>query len=327
MNFIIVIGVFLVIIAIAIIIFVVWSIKNTPIPSKKGRSLNTLKEIIRTEHAGTLKTIDYGHTNLSPDIQKKVLEEIIVSLSKGENPKNCKAKNYISDDFEWAEYDEWYKKFYDAGGWPPLWEDAAECFCLEQECEDISLDELLGELDKAELLTIAERFNLRKIKSKSAKFIYNKLLEVVKPDDEETKQIIRSKIKENARKSLVAEKKFLYQHTLMAIAVGTHRLNEWKGYGEKKVEFSPGPDTCQFCEELAGVYMINKSPIPGKDTHPGCRCSFTLADDNREVGASKRNEIKARYESGEWPMKRCPHCSEWTEGNSVKCRNCSKELQ
>lgn len=292
----------------------------------EGNKIDTLIEIARTEHTDTLKTIDYGCTNLSPDTQKKVLEEIALSLSKGESPKNCKAKNHIPDDFEWAEYDEWYKKFYDAGEWPPLWEDAEECFCLEQECEDMSIGELLDELNKAELLTIAERFNLVKIKSRSAKFIYNKLLEVIKPDDEETKQIICSKIKDGMRKSLVDEKKFLYQHTLMAIVSGTHKLNEWKGFGEKKVEFSPALDTCSFCEKLAGVYTINKSPIPGKDTHPGCRCSFTTVDDNQEAGASRRNEVKARYESGEWPMKRCPHCSEWTEGNSVKCRKCNKEL-
>lgn len=279
MNAIIVIFIFLVIIAIAVITFVVWSIKNTPIPSKKGRNLNTLKEIVSTEHADTLKTIDYGHTNLSSEIQKKVLEEIGLSLSKGESPKNCKAKNYIPDDFEWAEYDEWYKKFYDAGEWPPLWEAAYNYFIFEMECDDWTIDKLLDSLDKEELIIIAEKFNIRKIKSKNKKAIQDLLIDIIKPEDKDTKDIICNKLKECLHTHIVKEKKFIYQHTLMVVASETHKRNEWKGFRVKKVEFRPGPDTCSFCEELAGVYTITKTPIPGKDTHPGCRCSFTPADD------------------------------------------------
>lgn len=287
--------------------------------------IETLKKIVNIEIADEVKNFTSEGTNLTHDIFQKVIEEVAFTLTKGANPKGCKAKNHIPDDFEWIEYDEWYKKFYDAGEWPALWEDAEECFCLEQECESMSIGELLDELDKAELLTIAARFNLVKIKSRSAKFIYNKLLEVIKPDDEETKQIICSKIKDGARKSLVNEKKFLYQHTLMTIAAETHKKNEWEGRGEKKAEFFPGLDTCSFCDKLAGVYPISKIPIPGKDTHPGCRCSFTTVDNSQEAGTS-RNELKARYASGEFPMKRCPHCSEWTEGNSVQCRKCNKAV-
>lgn len=248
----------------------------------EGNKIDTIVKIVRSEHTEMLKTIDYGRTNLSSEIQKKVLEEITFSLTKGESPKNCKAKNHIPDDFEWVEYDEWYKKFYDAGEWPRRWEDAADCFFRERECESMDMDELLDELDKTELLTIAERFNLGEINGRSVKFIYTKLLEVIKPEDKETRdvtiQMIRSRIKKDLPKSLIREKKFLYQHTLMAITTATNKRNEWKASWVNKVEFSPAPDTCSFCAKLAGVYPISEVPIPGKDTHPGCGCSFIPAD-------------------------------------------------
>lgn len=180
-------------------------------------------------------------------------------------------------------YDIWCKNFSDIDEWPSWWECAREYFSFEKDCEDMDIDELLGLLNKTELLTIAERFNLGKIKSRSEKFIYNKLLEVIKPDDEETKHIIYSKIiegipKKDIPKSLVREKKFLYQRTLMFIASGTRKKNEWEGWGIKKAEFLPGLDTCSFCNKLAGIYPISEIPIPGKDTHPGCMCSFTTKD-------------------------------------------------
>jgi len=58
--------------------------------------------------------------------------------------------------------------------------------------------------------------------------------------------------------------------------------------------------------------------------HRECRCSILPLDDNQEAGAL--NEIKAKYESGIFPMKRCSNCSQWVEGNAVKCKHCSKIL-
>ncbi|MDL1938512.1 MAG: hypothetical protein HUU09_08185 [Candidatus Jettenia caeni] len=296
----------------------------TPRKAEKDNDRENLITITRMKHADKAKHITAAGTNLTPDIFQKVIEEVSHSLAKGENPKNCKAKNYIPDNFTWDKYDEWYKKFYDAGEWPALWEAAYDYFAFEMECEDLSINELLHQLDKNELLLLAEQFNIKKVTSKSKKFIQDSLLNVIKPDDKETRNIIYSKIKELLYAKMIREKKYLYQHTLMSIASQTQKRDDWKENDVTKVEFSPALDTCSFCEELSGVYTINKIPISGKDTHPGCRCSFSTHDENSNM--SSRDELKARYASGEFPMKRCPHCSKWIEGNALECRHCNKVM-
>ena len=116
---------------------------------------------------------------------------------------------------------------------------------------------------------------------------------------------------------------------ILALAVGSieitlDKLNDWGKWGEKKIGFSPAPDACPICMVVKGVYLIGKSPIPVLDTHLECRCSILPLDNDQEAGFL--NGHKAKYESGVFPMKRCPHCSEWIEGNALKCKHCNKEL-
>ncbi len=54
------------------------------------------------------------------------------------------------------------------------------------------------------------------------------------------------------------------------------RLAEWAKKGVKRVIFDPAPDCCDKCEALRGEYEINKAPILIRDTHEGCRCSYTM---------------------------------------------------
>ncbi len=61
--------------------------------------------------------------------------------------------------------------------------------------------------------------------------------------------------------------------TEMTMSAETAKLDEWREWKIKRVEFVPAPDACPLCQSLAGEYDIDKCPIPGKDTHPRDRCS------------------------------------------------------
>lgn len=59
----------------------------------------------------------------------------------------------------------------------------------------------------------------------------------------------------------------------MSMAAETAKLDEWKEWGVKMVEFLPAPDACPICMSLAGDYPIASCPVAVRDTHPRCRCS------------------------------------------------------
>jgi SAM-dependent methyltransferase len=60
--------------------------------------------------------------------------------------------------------------------------------------------------------------------------------------------------------------------TEMTMAAERAKLDEWKQWKVEMVEFVPAPDGCPICFALAGVYPIGSCPVPGRDTHPRCRC-------------------------------------------------------
>jgi len=59
----------------------------------------------------------------------------------------------------------------------------------------------------------------------------------------------------------------------MSMAAERAKLDEWKEWKVKMVEFTPAPDACPICMSLRGDYSIGKCPLPVQDTHPRCRCS------------------------------------------------------
>jgi SPP1 gp7 family putative phage head morphogenesis protein len=61
--------------------------------------------------------------------------------------------------------------------------------------------------------------------------------------------------------------------TEMGMAAEEAKIHEWMEWEVKRVEFVPAPDACPLCASLAGEYDIDKVPLPGRDTHPRCRCS------------------------------------------------------
>ncbi len=90
-------------------------------------------------------------------------------------------------------------------------------------------------------------------------------------------------------------------------------------------EVYPAPDCCPKCEEKANkkVKIETATSIDYPPFHRKCRCSIISLNDDEEAGSLAKQ--KARYASGEFPMKRCIHCKEWTAGNSVICEKCGKQ--
>jgi SPP1 gp7 family putative phage head morphogenesis protein len=70
--------------------------------------------------------------------------------------------------------------------------------------------------------------------------------------------------------------------TELTMAAEQAKLDEWKAWDVRRVEFRPAPDACPLCASLAGVYDIDKAPLPGRDTHPRCRCSLRPAKSETE---------------------------------------------
>ena len=66
--------------------------------------------------------------------------------------------------------------------------------------------------------------------------------------------------------------------TELSMAAERAKLDEWRAEGVEMIEFVPAPDACPICEALAGEYPVAVAPVPGRDTHPRCRCATTVAE-------------------------------------------------
>jgi hypothetical protein len=104
-----------------------------------------------------------------------------------------------------------------------------------------------------------------------------------------------------------------------------------KDFIDKDIEYfevAPAPDCCPECEAKANkkikVSTATEDDIP--PFHKECRCDILPLFEDEEAGFLK--EHKSNYDTGDFPMKRCPHCKEWIPGNARKCNkpNCGKEL-
>ncbi|MEW6115610.1 MAG: hypothetical protein AB1553_01760 [Nitrospirota bacterium] len=100
------------------------------------------------------------------------------------------------------------------------------------------------------------------------------------------------------------------------------KLQEFIEDEYKYFEVAPAVDCCPKCEKKANkkiaIATATKDDYP--PFHRKCTCSILPLDDDQE--ADSLNRIRAQYASGEFPMKRCPHCSEWMAGNAQQCTKC-----
>ncbi len=104
------------------------------------------------------------------------------------------------------------------------------------------------------------------------------------------------------------------------------KLKDFTAKEIKYFEVAPAPDCCPECEAEANkkikVTTATKDDIP--PFHKECRCDILPLDADQEAGFLKKHKFK--YDTGEFPMKRCTFCSQWVEGNAVQCRHCNKKL-
>lgn len=100
------------------------------------------------------------------------------------------------------------------------------------------------------------------------------------------------------------------------------KLSEYLEDGDDYFEVSPAPDCCSICREKANkkIAIISATESDYPPFHKECRCNTLSLGEGQKAGTL--NVAQDRYATGEYPMKRCVHCKEWTEGNSVFCSKC-----
>jgi hypothetical protein len=82
-----------------------------PQESEVNKRTETLIKIKNEAIAEETNRRDLSRFGLTPEVQKAVQDLLAESARKGENPRHCKVKNILPDDFVWQEYDEWLEKF------------------------------------------------------------------------------------------------------------------------------------------------------------------------------------------------------------------------
>ena len=89
-------------------------------------------------------------------------------------------------------------------------------------------------------------------------------------------------------------------------------------------EVTPAPDCCVICEARANkkIAIATMTSEDYPPFHRQCRCAVRPLSENEFAGALAKQ--KARYATGEFPMKRCVHCKEWKAGNTIICEKCGK---
>ncbi len=70
-------------------------------------------------------------------------------------------------------------------------------------------------------------------------------------------------------------------------------LHSYSALGGHAVEMVLQPGHCGPCEELAneGPWLIDDAPHLPEDTHPGCRCSFVMVDNNGHMVRSLYDDL------------------------------------
>lgn len=101
-------------------------------------------------------------------------------------------------------------------------------------------------------------------------------------------------------------------------------LKKLKKDGFEFFEVVPAPDGCEICVAKANraISIDSANPDSYPPFHDKCRCATLFVDEDHPAGTY--NRTKAKYESGELPMKRCSKCNQWIPGNTTTCHRCPK---
>lgn len=214
-----------------------------------------------------LKQLEIPIQDVPDDVITNFRVELMLGTLKGENVKDTERRTRdIIDDFKWPEFDDWCIKYKTAGDWPPLWDVIADYTYLQE----ASIDVLLQELTKQQLLSLSKEYAVQV--KKSAK--KDELINVIAPSiPENQKRNILDIVNLKWKPRYLRKKRFLLLHTVSFRSTSKERIDD-KYSKDKFIRISSTPDSCTFCKSKAveklKVSGIKKDDIP--PFHPGCRC-------------------------------------------------------
>lgn len=237
-----------------------------PVVTQENR-MEILQKITNENHAQAVHQAGLRGIDLPPDVAEAVVCEVQASVAKGQNPLHCKAKNYLPDDFEWPEYDKWYRRFVRNNTWPESWICASIYYVFKAELKKYETRDMLAELDEENLDKIAAVLDVKEYKNLKMEVLIEQIASLF------PRRTIVNTAEEILRKDMIEEKKYLFQNWLMNNGIEEDKVKEWAEGGTKRVELSPAPDACDICKKMAKEYSVKKLP----ELHPGCRCCFVPA--------------------------------------------------
>jgi len=232
----------------------------------------------KSEHLITLNE----DTNLTPDLRVKIGEALTDAVNSGKKIDRSLMDN-IPDYFEWRAYDKWYSIFKDVKQWPILWSDAENHNRFTVNYPKTPLRDVASNATKEDLLNLASAHGLTISLKKSAK--KQELIEAFLSAAVGKEAFIKNDLFERLsawhQKNALLEKKGLFLHSMEAQITIKKNLRQYgKSSVVKAVEWLADDDSCDFCKKLKGKkYPLDKAPIPGVDTHPGCRCDILPVTD------------------------------------------------
>ena len=285
----------------------------------------TIEEVARDSAAQVVMQNSITSTSLDQTTIDKVKQAAAHSAAKGENPTHNKVASLLPGDFYWKEYDEWLERFEKEAVWP--WEAACDLWEFNEEAELCSFDEMLPRLSKAELLDVAQRNNIAVHKSKAKAAIAEELAAGSgQSSDTQVKAMVIELVSAKLKAAAIREKKELFASWAQKGNFEKNKAKDWIKMGVTHFEVGAAPDCCPICEAKANrkISIATAKDEDFPPFYPGCRCSILPLDEDEEAGAHAR--LKSKYTSGEFPMKRCPLCKEWTAGNASVCTRCNKPI-
>lgn len=237
---------------------------------------NTTAEIItiaRAQAAEQIRQQELPITGISADAKEKLYATLADAAMKGQSPKDITGKIIgIIGDFEWPEFDDWCKIFKEAGEWPPLWNDMAEYFFMQ----DYPIEDLLLFLHKDDLVRLSADYKTN-IKKSDKKEVMISTLKTSIPESDRDKVAVIAQQKWYPR--FLRAKRYLLSHSL-TMGYSFEEIKSQNKDVADHIEIMPAPECCSWCEKERGhkikVDTLTQKQLP--PFHPGCRCVVIPAD-------------------------------------------------
>ena len=232
-----------------------------------------------------IKDLDATIIGVSEEMKEKLGSEGMLEILKEDNPMNTERNSpALLDDFEWPEFDQLCNKFKRIKEWPLLWETFAEYY----EIQAYSIEALLNELRKEQLLELARQYSVNIKKSLKREIIIKSLVNIIPEQDGANILAIVNKF---WKPMYVRAKWSFLRRSLSMQAYHSAVLNEYEDdeteiETEIRVKWWARLDdkVCSLCSSLHGKIFteaeLQKMMLPC----PNCRCDLYTyrQQDNRE---------------------------------------------